>query len=389
VFDWKSDYRNAFDQLRDCLLCEPVLKHHDPSRPTKIETQSSGYAVGAVLNQEHTDGWRPVPYLSMTMTSAERNYPIQGQELLEPRSMLLYFIREGIRTYPVGIHEVHDVRFAAHPGFTKVYEDIRKLVYWPKMRIDIEKYIKTCHRCQFNKPYRQVTSVPLQLMPIPNSPRQSISLDFITILPKTNVYDSILEVVCYLFKIAHFITTETVSDAVKDAELFIENIFKLHGLAKNIISDRDPKFTSKFWKSLFKTLETELRFSTAFHPETDGQTERLNQTLEIMLRHYVEDDLNTWTKYLHILGSVYSSATHYVIGKSTFSLVYRRKPDSPISIALSTAESQVDATATLLKSLHATWADAKDCFSFAQARQTKYQNKCRKSRDFNSKDLVF
>jgi hypothetical protein len=83
----------------------------------------------------------------------------------------------------------------------------------------------------------------------------------------------------------HFIPTQTVTDDVKVAEFFIENIFKLHGLPKIIISDRDPKFTSKLWKSLSKTLETELRFSTAFHPETDGQTEIMNQTLEIMLRH--------------------------------------------------------------------------------------------------------
>ena len=80
---------------------------------------------------------------------------------------------------------------------------------------------------------------------------------------------------------AHFIPTHKTADAVQVAELFIEHVFKLHGLPKIIISDRDPKF----WKSLFKTLETQLRFSTAFHPETDGQTERLNQTLEIMLKH--------------------------------------------------------------------------------------------------------
>jgi hypothetical protein len=96
----------------------------------------------------------------------------------------------------------------------------------------------------------------------------------------------------------HFIPTQTVAEAVKVAELFIENIFKLHELPKIIISDRDQKFTSKFWKSLSKTLETEMRFSTAFHAETDGQTESLNQTLEIMLRYYVEYHLNNRAKFL-------------------------------------------------------------------------------------------
>jgi len=135
-------------------------------------------------------------------------------------------------------------------------------------------------------------------MPIPESPWKSISLDFITNLLERKGYDSILVVVCYLSKMAHFIATQTIADAVKVAELFIGNILKLHGLPKIIIPDRDPKIISQFWKSLFKTLETESQFSTAFHPETDGQTERLNQTLEIMLRLDVEDHLNTWTKHL-------------------------------------------------------------------------------------------
>jgi hypothetical protein len=143
------------------------------------------------------------------------------------------------------MHELHDVPFAAPPGFTKVYEDIKKLLYWPKMREDIEKYIRTCHRCQVNKLYRQVTSAPLQVMPILESSWQAI-FDFITNLTKSKGYDSILVVTSYLSKLAHFIPTQTVADAVKLAELFIENIFKLDGLPKIIISDRDPKCTCKF-----------------------------------------------------------------------------------------------------------------------------------------------
>jgi hypothetical protein len=119
----------------------------------------------------------------------------------------------------------------------------------------------------------------------------------------------------------HFIPTRTVADAVKLAELFIEkNILKLkqQGLPKIIISDRDPKFTSKFWKSLFKTLETQLRFST----ETDGETDSPQQTLEMMLRRYVKHNLNTWNKNFRILEFAYSSSRHSAMVKSPFSLVY-------------------------------------------------------------------
>jgi len=122
-----------------------------------------------------------------------------------------------------------------------------------------------------------------------------------------------------------------VTDAVKVAEVLIESIFNVHVLPKIIISDSDdPKFTSKFWKSL----ETELRFSTAFHPDLDGETERLNQTLEIMLRHYVEYHLNTWTKYLPILEFVYNTARHSATGKSPFSLVYGENLIHPYLLSL-------------------------------------------------------
>ena len=107
---------------------------------------------------------------------------------------------------------------------------------------------------------------------------------------------------------------QTVAGTVKIAELLIENIFN----SQIITSDRDPNLTSNFWKSLFKTLETELQLSTAFHPEMNGKRPRLNQTLEIVLRHYLEDHLNTWTKYLPILEFAYSSARHSATGKLPF-----------------------------------------------------------------------
>jgi hypothetical protein len=120
--------------------------------------------------------------------------------------------------------------------------DIRKLVYWSKIRKDVEKYVKTCHKCQVNKPYCQVTSAPLQLMVMPESQGESIYFDFITNLPKSKGYDSILVIVYYLSKIAHLIPTHTTADAVKIAELFFESIFRQHVLPKVIISSGNVLF---------------------------------------------------------------------------------------------------------------------------------------------------
>jgi len=186
----------------------------------------------------------------------------------------------------------------------------------------------------------------------------------------------------------HLIRTHTTGDAVQVAELFMEPVFKLHGLPKIIISDRDPQCTSKFWKSVFKTLETQLRVTTAFHPETDGQTERLNQTLEIMLTHYVDERPSAWMKYLAIVEFAYNSTKHSATDRSPFSVVFGKDPDSPLTLSLGSNETQVQASASLLKSMHAAWADAKDCLSLAQTQQAQFSNDHRTPREFTPGDLV-
>ena len=125
-----------------------------------------------------------------------------------------------------------------------------------------------------------------------------ISLDFITGLPRNqNQNDSIMVVVDKLSKEAHFIPVKTTYKAANIADIFLKHIFRLHGVPKVIISDRDPKFTGNFWKSLFKGLNTTLNFSTSFHPQIDGQTERVNQVLEDLLRMYVKDQPGKWEDY--------------------------------------------------------------------------------------------
>ena len=127
-------------------------------------------------------------------------------------------------------------------------------------------------------------------MPIPSWKWDIISLDFITRLPKNqNLNDSIIVVVDKLSKATHFIPVKTVYKDANIADIFLKQIFRLHGIPKVIISNRDPKFTGNFWKSLFKGLNTTLNFSTSFHPQTDGQIERVNQVLEYLLRMYVKD----------------------------------------------------------------------------------------------------
>ena len=142
----------------------------------------------------------------------------------------------------------------------------------------------------------------LQPLPIPSWKWEIISLDFVTRLPKNqNLNDSIMVVVDKLSKATHFKPVKTMYKAANITDIFLKQIFRLHGIPKVIILDRNPKFTGNFWKSLFKGLNTTLIFSTYFHPQTDGQTKRVNQVLEDLLRMYVKDQPGKWEDYLHLV----------------------------------------------------------------------------------------
>ena len=145
-----------------------------------------------------------------------------------------------------------------------------KSYYWPNMKNDAAIYIARCFECQQVKTEHQHPVGLLQPLPIPKWKWEIISMDFITGLPKTNKqHDSIMVVVDKLSKAAHFIPVKSTFKAINIADIFMKEIFRLHGISKVVISDRDVKFTSNFWKSLFKGLDTQLNFSIAYHPQTD------------------------------------------------------------------------------------------------------------------------
>ena len=135
-----------------------------------------------------------------------------------------------------------------------------------------------------------------------------ISMDFMIVLPMTmRQHDSIMVVVEKLTKESHFILVNSTYKADSIANIFMKEIFRLHGLPEAIIYDRDTKFTSNFWKSLFADLGTKLNFSTAYHAQTNGQTKRVNQVFEYMLRMYVMDKPSKWENYLHLLEFAYNN----------------------------------------------------------------------------------
>ena len=174
----------------------------------------------------------------------------------------------------------------AYFGINKT-TDLVSRNYWPGMHKDIKKYVRSCNVCCTSEVSRHNPYGLLKSLPIGNNPWESFSMDFITDLPSSNRMSCILVVVDRFTKMAHFVQFKSVPSTEACAEQYLNSIFKLHGLPKDIVSDRSTQFTSKFWNRLFNLLHVDLCLSFAHHQQTNGQTERVNAILEQYLRCYV------------------------------------------------------------------------------------------------------
>jgi hypothetical protein len=183
------------------------------------------------------------------------------------------------------LQEAHDSAYSIHPGSTKMYNDLK--YWWYGMKQDIAKYVSLCDTCQIVKSEHQRPAGLLQPLKIPKWKWEEIGMDFIVGLPRTQAgYDSIWVIVDRLTKVAHFLPVKTTYSGAKLAELYMSRIVCLHGVLKKIVSYRGCQFTSKFWEKLHESMDTKLNSSSAYHPQSDGQTERTNQILEDMQRAY-------------------------------------------------------------------------------------------------------
>ena len=286
------------------------------------------------------------------------------------------------------LHDHHDTPVAGHQGIERTYEALHRLFYWPRMNNDVRSYVKSCDSCQRIKASQQVPAGLLQPMPTPNHPWEYVSMDFIIQLPKTRGgNDAIVVFVDMFSKMVHFAPTKTTATAPDTARLFFDHVFRLHGLPKAIVSDRDAKFTSKFWQTLFQTLGTKLAMSTAFHPQTDGQTERANRTLEDMLRAFTGYRQDDWDLQLTAAEFACNNAPNQSTSTTPFRLNYGRDPWNPYA-SITHIPDQVPTAAEFLKSLSNGIKSAKDNLTLAKANQERNANKSRRKVEFNVGDKV-
>jgi hypothetical protein len=226
------------------------------------------------------------------------------------------------------MYEYHDAPVSGHRGREKTLVALRRDFYWQHQYKYVRKYVRACEVCQRAKASRG-TRAPLQSLEVPKDCWKSISMDFVFGLPKDKQgRDGVLVFVDRFSKMVHFAAVPETIDAPGSAHVFIENVFRLHGMPDEIISDRDPRFTAAFWQAVFRGLGTRLKMSTSDHPETDGQTERANRVLEEILRAYAHS-FESWSMHLPLVEFAINNSVHASTGLTPFYVNGLRHPRTP------------------------------------------------------------
>ncbi|KAF1336709.1 reverse transcriptase, partial [Globisporangium splendens] len=211
------------------------------------------------------------------------------------------------------LFEYHDAPFRGYPGHEKTYLALSRDFYWSHQYKWVRKYVRACEVCQRVK-LAPVTNAPLRSLPVPTDCWESVSMDFIFGLPAdSSKKTGIFVIVDRFSKMAHLSAVPANVTAKQIAQIFLDSVFRLHGMPTETVSDRDPRFTAAFWQELFRLLGTQLKMSTADHPQTDGQTERVNRTLEDILRSYAHS-FTHWNECLPLAEFAINNSVHVSTG---------------------------------------------------------------------------
>ncbi|KAJ1043539.1 hypothetical protein NDA10_005459 [Ustilago hordei] len=361
-FELPEEAQQAFHKLIQAFTSAGVLQHFDYHLPTRLETDASDFAIAGVLKQEHEGRWHPVAFYSRKMSSAEKNYEIHDKELLavyrpgdkggEPDALT-----RRTDMQPAGEEQDHNVRQLLPPRVFKETADHDSLLVAPMISMEsiaskglkdlvkifqpLDQELQEIHR---KKPFEVKDDLwysggsAKEPLATPDRPWGSISLDFIEGLPTSKkydskTYDSILVIVDRLTKFAILAPTHKTVTAKQTAVLLYGHMVRLFGYPDHMVSDRGRQFISGAWKAFAEQMGVKHSLSTAYHPQTDGQTERVNQVIEQYLRMYCNYEQNDWANLLDTAAFVYNNTVHNSIGVSPFFACYgwnpKAHPDIP------------------------------------------------------------
>jgi transposase InsO family protein len=286
------------------------------------------------------------------------------------------------------LENCHDLPHVGHPGITKTYEMVCREWWWPGIYEDVKAYVEYCDSCQRVKARNQLPAGLLHPLQIPLRKWQSISMDFITGLPKTpNGHDAIWVVVDRLSKCAHFAPTTVNATAETVAQLLRTRVWMYHGYPEEIVSDRDPRFVNKFMEALYKLTGCRPALSTSYHPQSDGQTERVNRILEDYLKHYVREHEKDWESHLPEAEFAYNNGYQHSINTTPFRLTYGQDPNVPFANG-HLASTGIKSADEFVRKMAGDIRKARKCLVAAQDRQAAYANRRRRDVSFKLGDYV-
>ncbi|GJX33842.1 putative reverse transcriptase domain-containing protein [Tanacetum coccineum] len=308
-FDWGEKEENAFQWIKCYIDAEREEAQIEALKSENLENEDVGGMIRKDVPKEKLE-----PRVDGTLCLNARSWlPCYG----DLRSVIM--------------HESHKLKYSIHPNSEKMYQDMKKLYWWPNMKADIATYVSKCLTCARVKAEHQRPSGLLVQPAIPEWKWDNIMMDFITKLPKSSQgFDTIWVIVDRLTKSAHFLPIRENDPLDKLARLYLNRIVARYEIPESIICDRDGRFTSNFWKSFQKDLGTDISMSTAYHPETDGQSERTIQTLEDMLRACVIDFGKGWVKHLPLTEFTYNNNYHASIKAAPYEALYVLKCRLPM-----------------------------------------------------------
>lgn len=293
------------------------------------------------------------------------------------------------------IKEAHDQISTSHPGIRKTKELLSQRYYWKGLPQDIERYIRNCSICRRSHVPRDKTPGLLQPLPVPERPWQHLTMDFKSFPKSKKGHDAILVFMCRLSKKSTTIPCSQTADARDLARMFLERIYPYYGPPDSIVSDRGPQFISDFWTEVCSILGIKMKLSTADHPQTDGQTENMNQYIDQRLRPFVNFYQDNWDELIPMVDFAQAALVQESVGQTPFFTILGFEPrtsfdwkeipaDIPATARWNRQEAQV-----WTRRLHQAWEDAKSSMLLAQERQKVQANKRRREVDFGVGDMVY
>jgi hypothetical protein len=272
------------------------------------------------------------------------------------------------------LRSCHDTKLAGHYGRRKTTELVTRKFYWPNMNQSIQDFCDTCEACTRSKTPRHLPFGKLMPLPISERPWSSISMDFITDLPESEGMTTILTVVDRFSKMGHFIPVPNLLNAEETAEVFIHEIVRLHGLPLEIISDRGTQFTSHFWERFLSLLGIKRCLSSAYHPQSDGQSERANQVIQQYLRCFVGYHQDDWASLLPLAEFSFNNTLNVSTGYTPF---FANSGIHPRFEYLDPMEEVVPSVENHLRTINTIQEELKDTLTKALESQEEFANRRR------------